>query len=87
MHFILYTVKRCTIKGKNISPQVFMCYVWHVLESSKVSTDSVLFFFPSTHPQLLHKMETRPLTVVEHSYGKVEYIQLIFLTFSERFTR
>lgn len=63
-----------------------MCYVWHVLESSKVSTDSVLFF-PSTHPQLLHKMETRPLTVVEHSYGKVEYIQLIFLTFSERFTR
>lgn len=44
------------------------------------------YFFPLTHPQLLFKMETRPLTVVKHVYGKVEYIQLIVLTFSECFT-
>lgn len=66
--------KRCTIKAgekkENVSPQVFKLYACHVLESSKVSTDSVLFFTPSTHPQILHKIETRPLTVVEHSYGK-----------------
>ena len=64
-----------------------MCYVWHVLESSKASTDSVLFFTPSTQSQRLHKLETRPLTVVEYLYRKVEYIQLIFLTFSESTTR
>lgn len=28
------------------------------------------YFLPSTHPQLLHKTETRPLAAVEHSYGK-----------------
>lgn len=45
------------------------------------------YFSPLTHPQLLHKMKTRPLTVVEHFYGKVEYIQLIFLTFTEHSTQ
>lgn len=93
MHFIVYTVKDVQLrrgkKKENISPQVFRLYACHVLESSKVSTDSVLFFFtPSTHPQILHKIETRPLTVVEHSFGKkVEYIQLIPLTSGKCFRR
>lgn len=53
MHFIVYTVKDVQLrrgkKKENISPQVFRLYACHVLESSKVSTDSVLFFLPPRH--------------------------------------
>lgn len=57
-----------------------MFYVWCLLESSQV-------FSNSTHPQLLHKRGDEA-SVFEHLLEKkgAEYIQLIFLTFGERFT-
>lgn len=86
MHFIVYTVKGVPSREKKKHiPQVF--YVMYGMSLKATRFQRTAYFSPSTHPQLLHKMETRLLTVVEHFYGKVEYIQLIFLTFSERVTQ
>ncbi len=79
MHLILYTIKNVLLKGKKTYPPRYLCVMYGTsLKAARFQQTA--YFFPLTHPQLLHKMATRPLTVVKHSYGKVEYIQLIFLT-------
>lgn len=43
MHFIVYTVKVVPSREKKTYSPGILCYVWHVLESNAVSTDSILF--------------------------------------------
>lgn len=85
MYFILYPVKRVPLRGK-IYPPRYLCVIYGVSLKAARFQQTAYFFFPSTHSQLLLKMETRPLTVVEHVYRKVEYIELIVLTLRECFT-
>lgn len=92
MHFIVYTVKDVQLrrgKKKKTYPPRYLGFMHATsLKAAKFQQTVFFFFTPSTHPQILHKIETRPLTVVEHSFGKkVEYIQLIPLTSGKCFRR
>lgn len=77
-------LKRCSDGAGDLSLRYFMFYVRRVLESSTVSKEVLLFFF-FPHPRNFC-IKRRRASVSEHSQGRVEYIQLICLTFSERFT-
>ena len=63
MRLILYTVKGALLKEKTY-PKRYLCVMYGMSLKAARFQQTAYFFSPSTHPQLLHKMETRALTVV-----------------------
>lgn len=79
-------LKRCSDGAGDLSLRYFMFYVHRVLESSKVSKELLLFFSNLTHPRNFCIKRRQGLCFRALAGKKVEYIQLICLTFGERFT-
>lgn len=69
MHLILYTVKDVLLMEKTY-PKRYLCVMYSMSLKAARFQHTAYFFTPLTHPQLLHKMETRPCTVVEYFYEK-----------------